>query len=421
MPTQNPSGQFLQFQCTTSTDYETTLDYDFFSTPPSSHSLIPTNDELNTDDFEPAVYGFPMKQSFTDSLPPSLLYGANAELQKLPVRKPATRLRSGNRVPRPRNAFMIFRSELWAEKKITKTVERDHRHISRIIGHCWNQLPESQKDLWRRKAEQEKIQHGMKYPGYRFSPTTRAKKPIKRNVKRNGNEELLRCKKVAELLLEGKQGIELDSAVKGLGPPPEEVEEATKQPAPGASSSSKRQGSRNKARAALSAHSEPPVFRSPLLPPAEAQVVAASTTLQYQPQPAATPSSSAYMDEYSVQHGSTYEGMVPPPYQTAHDVGAMEVSYQSQQQGQFYSQWYMPTASDLSNNMGYANSQAAHYHNEHTAAPSYHAYPPASISNIQFFNPFSYTAQLPTSVVRTTSQRSPSDPLHWDPTEFHSC
>ncbi|KAF8640694.1 hypothetical protein AX17_000350 [Amanita inopinata Kibby_2008] len=130
---------------------------------------------------------------------------------------PASHSQSHNRIPRPRNAFMIFRSEFCAGKKILRSVERDHRHISRIVGYCWNKLSESEKDIWRDKAEQEKMDHSRKYPGYHFTPTVRSKKPVKRNVKRNGVDDLLRCQRLADLLISGKEGNELEDAAKDLG------------------------------------------------------------------------------------------------------------------------------------------------------------------------------------------------------------
>ena len=120
------------------------------------------------------------------------------------------------RIPRPRNAFMIYRSTVWAQQKIPTGIERDHRHISRIIGHCWNSLPEEEKQIWRTKAEEEKQEHLRKYPGYRYSPITRKDKPVKRNVNRNSEKDKQRCKKVAELLLSGAEGLALESAVKEL-------------------------------------------------------------------------------------------------------------------------------------------------------------------------------------------------------------
>lgn len=120
------------------------------------------------------------------------------------------------RIPRPRNAFMIYRSTVWAQQKIPTGIERDHRHISRIIGHCWNNLPEEEKRIWRGMAEEEKHEHSKKYPDYRYTPVIRTDKPIKRNVNRNGEKDKQRCKKVAELLLAGTEGSALESAVKEL-------------------------------------------------------------------------------------------------------------------------------------------------------------------------------------------------------------
>ncbi|KAF5312659.1 hypothetical protein D9619_003093 [Psilocybe cf. subviscida] len=125
---------------------------------------------------------------------------------------------SPERVRRPRNAFMIFRSEFNSMRdKISRNVEHDNRHISRIVGHYWNQMSEEEKDVWRKRADQEKVEHMRKYPGYKFAPLARTKK-LKRNVKRNGDDEMERCRLVAELLLEGKQGDELLTALKASDP-----------------------------------------------------------------------------------------------------------------------------------------------------------------------------------------------------------
>lgn len=185
----------------------------FSDAVPTVHTLRSAH---TLDDFETTFYSYSKPSSPSSSLPSSSPQKIPSPLPFTSPQKPAPRLRSGNRIPRPRNAFMIFRSEFWATAKISKTVEHDHRHISRIIGHCWNQLTEEEKAVWRRRAEQEKIEHQIKYPGYRFSPNVRTKQVVKRNVKRNGEDEMLRCKKVAELLLAGKAGKELDNAVQSI-------------------------------------------------------------------------------------------------------------------------------------------------------------------------------------------------------------
>ncbi|EGO02773.1 hypothetical protein SERLA73DRAFT_18439, partial [Serpula lacrymans var. lacrymans S7.3] len=70
--------------------------------------------------------------------------------------------------PRPPNAFMIFRSDLWAKQKLKASVERDHRHVSRIAGHYWNSLTEAQRAPYRKKAETAKALHAEMYPDYKY-------------------------------------------------------------------------------------------------------------------------------------------------------------------------------------------------------------------------------------------------------------
>lgn len=174
---------------------------------------------------------------------------------------------------------MIFRSEFWTQQKISKTIERDHRHISRIIAHCWNCLPEPDKKVWRDKAAEEKVIHAIKYPGYRFMPVTRAQKPLKRKVKRNGIVELDRCRQVADLLLAGKQGAELETAVKEIDETPAGAGSQEADPNSGRISSVARaERVQNLPRLRdgqnptfeVDERDDIPAFRSPLLPPTEA-------------------------------------------------------------------------------------------------------------------------------------------------------
>ncbi|KAH7930599.1 HMG-box, partial [Leucogyrophana mollusca] len=88
----------------------------------------------------------------------------------IPFSRTSSRNRSPNHVPRPRNAFMLFRSAFAAAQKITTNIEHDSRHITRIIAHCWNRLSESEKQVWRDKAAAEKALHALRYPNYRFTP-----------------------------------------------------------------------------------------------------------------------------------------------------------------------------------------------------------------------------------------------------------
>ncbi|KAK0210078.1 high mobility group box domain-containing protein, partial [Desarmillaria ectypa] len=72
-------------------------------------------------------------------------------------------------VPRPPNAFMLFRSDYWRENKDT-IHERDHREISRICGELWRALPPAEKQVYTVKASRAKEDHLAKYPDYKFAP-----------------------------------------------------------------------------------------------------------------------------------------------------------------------------------------------------------------------------------------------------------
>lgn len=174
------------------------------------------------------------------------------------------------RIPRPRNAFMIFRSAFWAEQKINRTVEHDHRHISRIVGHCWNRMSEMEKDKWRAKAAMEKDEHARKHPNYVFSPTPRAKRPVKRKVKRNGPEDLKRCEEVADLLLMGKQGEDLAAAIKAIKLPNLDGDDLPTSPLSYRSNSPLGDW--------FESDFQDPPFRSPLLPPSSLQTTPVATT-----------------------------------------------------------------------------------------------------------------------------------------------
>ncbi|KAG6333284.1 hypothetical protein ID866_5802 [Astraeus odoratus] len=205
--------------------------HDFTSLPTCDGPLVPPHHQWPT--FDTAVVYAPSPTSSPTSScqsSPSPAVGSNvlpdssstfpssADLANMPVppSRGTSRNKSPYHIPRPRNAFMLFRSAFSATQKITTNIEHDNRHITRIIAHCWNRLPEEEKQVWRDKAAAEKADHAAKYPNYRFTPVCRANKPLKRNVRRNGIKDKKRCEKVAELLLAGKHGDELADAVKQI-------------------------------------------------------------------------------------------------------------------------------------------------------------------------------------------------------------
>lgn len=119
-------------------------------------------------------------------------------------------------IPRPRNAFMIFRSDFYNRRTIDATIEHDHRHISRIIGCCWRKLGKEEKRSYKERAQEEADLHKLKYPDYRFQPVHRKLPVQRRNVKRNGAKDKIRCQGIADFIAQGKSGSELHTAIKEL-------------------------------------------------------------------------------------------------------------------------------------------------------------------------------------------------------------
>ncbi|CCO27820.1 Repressor ROX1 OS=Saccharomyces cerevisiae (strain ATCC 204508 / S288c) GN=ROX1 PE=1 SV=1 [Rhizoctonia solani AG-1 IB] len=75
-------------------------------------------------------------------------------------------------IPRPRNAFILYRS--WYVKQgFLSGIENDHREISRIVGRIWRQMSAEEQDPWKTMAEEEKTEHARMYPGYKYSPNSR--------------------------------------------------------------------------------------------------------------------------------------------------------------------------------------------------------------------------------------------------------
>jgi hypothetical protein len=117
---------------------------------------------------------------------------------------------------RPRNAFIIFRSEMSKDVKGLKSIEKDNRHISHMVSHLWNDLSEDQRAVYHRMAKEEKVAHQRLYPNYRFAPKPREKPVVRRNVKRATKAHLERSEKIAKMYSDGLSGDALKQAVKEL-------------------------------------------------------------------------------------------------------------------------------------------------------------------------------------------------------------
>ncbi|KAF2771542.1 mating-type protein MAT1-2, partial [Teratosphaeria nubilosa] len=77
--------------------------------------------------------------------------------------------KAGSKVPRPPNAFIIYRQE-WHPKVVAQNPGLHNNAISVIIGKKWRAESEDVRDRYKRKAEDAKRQHELDHPGYQYQP-----------------------------------------------------------------------------------------------------------------------------------------------------------------------------------------------------------------------------------------------------------
>lgn len=118
-------------------------------------------------------------------------------------------------IPRPPNAFILFRSSFIKSQHVSTEVETNHSTLSKIIGLTWKNLPNDERLLWHAKAKEALDEHKRKFPQYAFRPNQTRQKggAEKRKVREVEPKDHTRCAKIAELLVEGKKGQELDAAI----------------------------------------------------------------------------------------------------------------------------------------------------------------------------------------------------------------
>lgn len=90
------------------------------------------------------------------------------------AKKSHSRKQPDGHIPRPRNAFILFRCDFVAQKKIPASVEPDHRNISRIVGRIWKAMSDDDRRPWIEEAQREREKHKRLYPQYRYSPSSTA-------------------------------------------------------------------------------------------------------------------------------------------------------------------------------------------------------------------------------------------------------
>ncbi|KAF9515520.1 hypothetical protein BS47DRAFT_1293750, partial [Hydnum rufescens UP504] len=77
------------------------------------------------------------------------------------------------KIPRPRNPWIIYRSERLAQMKEQMTQEgklKTQASISKDLAYDWAHEPATVKAVYAKKSEIERAEHKLKYPGYKYDP-----------------------------------------------------------------------------------------------------------------------------------------------------------------------------------------------------------------------------------------------------------
>ncbi|EKM56042.1 uncharacterized protein PHACADRAFT_184752 [Phanerochaete carnosa HHB-10118-sp] len=113
-------------------------------------------------------------------------------LEPVPVRPACSRQPSRtprrsddpNHVPRPRNAFFIFRCEFTrkhtGEAKDSTRSSTPEKVLSKRAGAAWAAMSDAEKGPYRDEAKKESKRHTLENPGYRYKP--KRKKPPQRRT-----------------------------------------------------------------------------------------------------------------------------------------------------------------------------------------------------------------------------------------------
>lgn len=164
----------------------------------------------------PVGFSSDMPPPLVDFPPTEFVLFPPAEEVAAPRRQPHSKKKPENHIPRPPNAFILFRSSFIKSQHVSTEVETNHSTLSKIIGITWQSLPEQERQIWHQKAKEALEEHKRKFPKYAFRPVQTKSKGTasdKRKVREVEPKDIKRCEKIAQLLVEGKKGSELETAI----------------------------------------------------------------------------------------------------------------------------------------------------------------------------------------------------------------
>ncbi|KAL0580335.1 serine/threonine protein kinase [Marasmius crinis-equi] len=129
--------------------------------------------------------------------------------------------RSADKVKRPPNAWILFRSDIarsfaQQEELHPELPRRTQAQISKEISSLWNTLDPVRKAEYERRAEAKKHEHTLLYPDYRFQPMKKEEKERQKQLKKQKDRE----ERYRQRNEPGASGSQLQSANASPAPQP---------------------------------------------------------------------------------------------------------------------------------------------------------------------------------------------------------
>ncbi|EIN08227.1 hypothetical protein PUNSTDRAFT_52685 [Punctularia strigosozonata HHB-11173 SS5] len=167
---------------------------------PITYSSDPTRFEVVSDAQAPdysSMYSPPLEPSTPAFLAPDS-----------PSKGRRERPRDPSYIPRPPNAFILFRSSFIKTHHVPGMGKNTNNcTLSKVIGKLWKELPPHEREYWEAKALLAQAEHRKKYPDWRFRPGANAL--AKARIKDGGGGSRRRRK--------GRGGEAADGRAKGKG------------------------------------------------------------------------------------------------------------------------------------------------------------------------------------------------------------
>ena len=95
-----------------------------------------------------------------------------------------SRARDKEHVPRPPNAFMVYRSYVWHTKQLDDNDEKNLSCVSRLAGRSWQVMSDQARYPFRQVADIAKREHAARNPDYKYAPSSRSQTPGKKPPRR---------------------------------------------------------------------------------------------------------------------------------------------------------------------------------------------------------------------------------------------